>query len=405
MDTQTRKFFDIISMMLDEQRACLPEETTDWAFLSQTARKQNLLPLFFEAADTYEAYKKSEVYEKDRLDTWGMVTSQIQRSAAFTDIYEKITAEGIYPIVLKGIVCRQLYGAWGEHRPSGDEDILVEIKDFPRVRAILEREHYRCSVSEISGRTLEELQEISFYNPQMNLNLEVHTNIIGKETESRVQMNHFFDKVHEHAVKMQIYGIEMKVLEPTESLLFLILHAYKHFLNRGVGLRPVIDILLYYREYKQQIAKEYLQEALRACRAENFWLDVQYIGTQYFRLTDEKPARVCTPEALLQDMLQAGTFGGREKADHIAANINLAAENSLQRTGKLYTLFRAAFSTKQVLMAGYPYLAEKPWLLPAVWVKRWLKFLRYAKKDVWKLSKTILQKSSARIEVIKKYKK
>ena len=31
--------------------------------------------------------------------------------------------------------------------------------------------------------------------------------------------------------------------------------------------------------------------------------------------------------------------------------------------------------------------------------------LKYAKKDVWKLSREILQKSSARMEILKKYKK
>ena len=135
--------------------------------------------------------------------------------------------------MMKGIICRQLYGELGEHRPSGDEDILVEVSDFPKVQEILEREHYVCSIPDMTECGLEQIQEISFYNSEQRLKLEVHTNIIGKENDNRVQMNRLFQNVHEHGQIIQIEGVNIKVLEPTESLLFLIVHAYKHFQNRG----------------------------------------------------------------------------------------------------------------------------------------------------------------------------
>ena len=426
MDTRTNNFLKILRLIFDEQTELLLEEPVDWVQLSETARNQNLLPLFFEAANRFETYAKSEDYEtsetsetsakfdtyassaayaKDQFDTFTMVAEQIQRSSAFIDIYEKMTEQGIYPIVLKGIVCRQLYGEFGEHRPSGDEDILIEVKDFPKVKEILEQEHYICSIPDMTERGLNQIQEVGFYNPEQRLHLEVHTNIIGKESDNRTRMNSLFWHVHEHGQLIQIDGIDIKVLEPTESLLFLILHAYKHFQNRGVGIRQMIDILLYYREYKHVIQIEELQAALKICEAESIWQDIRYIGYQYLGLCDEKPEQVCCPEVLLQDMMQAGVFGGQEKSDYMAANVNLSLENTAYKQGKAYTLIRSAFPSRQILLGGYPYLEEKPWLLPVVWGKRWFKFIRYAGKDVWKLIREILQKSSARMEIIKKYKK
>lgn len=405
MDAQIRSFLKILRMNFDEKTVSLMPEPADWAVLSELARKQNLLPLFFEIANRFNDYVKSDGYAKDQLDTFVMVAEQIQRSSAFIDIYETITEQGVYPIVMKGIVCRQLYGELGEHRPSGDEDILVEVKDFQKVKEILEKEQYICSVPNITERSLEQIQEISFYNSDHKLNLEVHTNIIGKENEERERMNGLFRNVHERGQVIQIDGADMKVLEPTEALLFLIVHAYKHFQNRGVGIRQVLDILLYYREYKNEIAMDKLRDALKICRAESFWMDILYIGNRYLGLYERQPEWICCPEELLQDMMQAGVFGGREKSDFVAANVNLALENGTHKHGKIHTVVRAAFPSRQVLLAGYPYLGDKPWLLPVVWGKRWFKFLRYAKKDVWKLSREILQKSSARMEIIKKYKK
>ena len=130
MDTQISNFLKILRRIFDSQKELLLDEPVDWAFMSNTARKQNLLPLFFEAAFMLDDYQNSNVYEKDQLDTFTMVAAQIQRSNAFVEIYKKITAHGIFPIVMKGIVCRQLYGELAEYRPSGDEDILVEVKAY-----------------------------------------------------------------------------------------------------------------------------------------------------------------------------------------------------------------------------------------------------------------------------------
>lgn len=403
MDVQISNFLKILRRIFDIQKELLLDEPVDWAFLSNTARKQNLLPLFFEMTFMLEDYRNSNVYEKDQLDTLAMVAAQIQRSNAFVEIYKKITAHGIFPIVMKGIVCRQLYGELGEYRPSADEDILIEVKDFPKVKDILEQENFVCSFPDITERELTRIQEVSFYHSEQKLSLEVHTNIIGKENEERELMNSFFQNIHEHGQIIQVYGIDVKVPEPKESLLFLILHAYKHFQNRGVGIRQIMDILLYYREYKGYICMESLREALKTCSAEKFWKDILYIGNQYLGLCKEMPENPCCPEELLQDMIHTGVFGGQERMDHVAARMNLAVGGDARRQSKLYRLFRAAFPTKGVLMAGYPYLAEKPWLLPIVWVKRWVKFIRYAGKDVWKISGEILQKSTVRMKMVEKY--
>ena len=220
MDIQVGNFLKIIRMFFDDKKEVSLVEPVDWELLSEIARKQNLLPLFFEAANSIEGYTSTAVYAKDQLDTFAMVTSQIQRSSAFADIYEKIAKQDIYPIVMKGIVCRQLYGEFGEHRPSGDEDILVEVKEFYQVKRILEQEGYECHIPNVTKKELEQLQEVSFYNPEENLMLEVHTNIIGIENVERVQMNDLFQNAHEHGQMIRIYGTEYKKLNQQKHYSF-----------------------------------------------------------------------------------------------------------------------------------------------------------------------------------------
>lgn len=392
-------------MVFDEKKDISLEEPVDWERMSRIAREQNLLPLFLEAACTNEQYAKTSFFVKDQMDTFSMVAEQIQRSNALLEVYEKISAQGIYPIVMKGLVCRHLYGELGEHRPSGDEDLLIEEKDFYIVKEILEQEGYICGRPDITPKELAQVKDVSFRNPMRKLLLEVHTKAIGRANEERTQMNDLFQEAHEHGQMIQINGTDVKSFEPTELLLFLILHAYKHFQYRGVGIRQALDILLCYKEYKDKISMERLHKALKICNAETFWLDILFIGNKYLGITEEIPETTCCPEVLLQDMIEVGVFGKKDMNDCIAASVQLLMGDKKRRHSKLHILLCAAFPAKKVLKENYPLLGEQPWRLPLVWIERWLKFIRYAKKDVWKISNDILQKSSARMETTEKYKK
>ena len=53
-----------------------------------------------------------------------MIAGQVNRTSAFLNLYQELIEGDCKPLVRKGIVCRQLYGEYADHRPSGDEDII-----------------------------------------------------------------------------------------------------------------------------------------------------------------------------------------------------------------------------------------------------------------------------------------
>ena len=83
-------------MIFDDKEDISLIEPVDWNRLSEIARKQNILPLFFEVANSIESYTSTSVYAKDQLDTFAMVAAQIQRSSAFADAYISDCYEGDY---------------------------------------------------------------------------------------------------------------------------------------------------------------------------------------------------------------------------------------------------------------------------------------------------------------------
>ena len=64
------------------------------------------------------------------------VMMQMQRTDGFLRIYQKICETGVRPLVVKGIICRNLYEK-SDYRVSSDEDILVRKEDFAVCDAIL----------------------------------------------------------------------------------------------------------------------------------------------------------------------------------------------------------------------------------------------------------------------------
>lgn len=60
------------------------------------------------------------------------VMQQTVQTSEFMPLNQKLQAAGITPLVVKGIICRNLYPR-PDHRRSGDGDVLIWQNSLPRV--------------------------------------------------------------------------------------------------------------------------------------------------------------------------------------------------------------------------------------------------------------------------------
>ena len=406
MNSQIYNFLEILNAVIDVngyENTVQIQEPMDWEYMSIQARKQNLLPIFVEGAERYDSYRNYSGYARDIQDAMVMVAVQMQKSKAFLDVYTKFLDNGVSPIVIKGIVMRQLYGDYREHRLSGDEDILIRPEEYDKVREILEHEGYSCSRPMLTKQQIEQLHEITFHNEEKDFFIEVHLNIIGKENSTRTYMNDVFADAFEKTEILEIDGVPLSVMNPTQTFLYLVFHAFKHFQMGGMGIRPMLDILLYKEAYNDQIIMEDIEEPLRKTHADIFLRDMMWIGNKYFKKSYEAVPGCC-PEELLEDFIESGIFGGSHKTDALAKNIHFSLSTFGEKRGKIHALVVGAFPPRGQLMEPYPYLVEKPWLLPYAWIQRFIKFKKYAGKDMGRLVRETLQKVDRRESILKKYK-
>ena len=294
--------------------------------------------------------------------------SQLQY-AAFLNLILDLRARGLEPLVVKGAICRALYPK-PLLRTSVDDDLLIPADRAPAFHGALLELGLICDGSDSDPETAGEL---SYHRPDSPLYIELHKELFDRESPVFSGWNGYFSGAEDRSVPFQAQDVVLKTMCPTDHLLFLILHAFKHFLFSGFGLRIISDIALFAREYAGEIDFDAVCRACGELRclpfaAASFRIAEKYLGIQ-------APAAFSAVEVdegpLLEDVLEAGIHGQYIDRLH-SANITLqtvAADRQGER-GKKSGLRASLFPSARQLQGRYPFLKRRPWLLPAAWVRR-----------------------------------
>ena len=165
----------------------------------------------------YKDFITAPEYLKTIADTIGSVACQAARTASFLDLYQAFEDAGLAPIVMKGILCRVLYGKYQDHRPSSDEDILIRQEDFPLLCQVMASKGFTAENDTVTPQMLETLQEITFYDRQGGLHIEVHTNPMGHNTYVHQKMNTYFKDVFSKKFCVTIDGTKIWTMRPNRS--------------------------------------------------------------------------------------------------------------------------------------------------------------------------------------------
>ena len=342
----------------------LPDD--DWAQLLQLAQAHQVLPLFCQSLSPAPA---GVTDLKSALRR--QVARQTMRTHAFFTTYLQLLEAGVRPLVVKGIACRALYPQ-PDLRPSSDEDLLIAPEQFDATRQLLTSLGFQES-----GAGL----ELTFRHPVSGLRMEIHGAAFPGQEQAYGHWNAVFEGVFSRAIRLTVCENTVWTPSHDDHMLYLILHALKHFLHSGVGIRQVCDICLYANAYGSLIDWPKLLDRCRSLRAEQFAAALLQIGSAYLTFD---PDIACLPlcwrsitvdaEPLLRDILSAGLYGDATADRKHSSNLTLDAAS-----GKKASLPRTLFPSRSRLLAQYPYLQRQPYLLPVAWAQRLWRYGRSVK--------------------------
>ena len=402
-------FLAILKAVLKGQRPAIQQNISpeQWQALFHMAGIHNVLPLFYEAVhDQPSLGGQQELLASVKWQVRQLVILQTLRTGEFLELNAKLRAVGVKPLVVKGIVCRNLYPQ-PDHRPSSDEDVLIPAEQFTLCHSVLT--DFGMTTTE-AEETLADVYEVPYRKAGSPLYVELHKSLFPPESEAYGDLNRFFADADRRAVDMEIQGCSVSTLGHTDHLFYLICHAFKHFLHSGFGIRQVCDIILYANAYGKNVDWKWMMEACKEIRAEKFAAAIFAIGKNHL---DFEPQQACYPESwqeirvdelpMLEDLLSAGLYGSASMSRKHSSNITLDAV-AAQKQGRKARggLAASVFPSAAKLEGRYPYLKKHPYLLPVAWCSR---LWSYGKENRNKDNKAAdaLKIGSERIELMKHY--
>lgn len=403
MTPQHEQFLNILRSALTGQPPVCPDGFTDgdWNSLMQLAAAQKLLPLTADAVHAVPGARAA--LDRNRSFIRQQVMVQALKTDEFLKLYRFLDQAGIRPLVVKGILCRSLYPK-PDLRPSADEDLVVPPEQFAAARQAIESFGMVC-VSQNQDR-----EELAFRKPDSPLYIELHSALFPDGGAAYGRWNGLFSHVFDRAAPVEVQGTAILAPEPTDHLLYLIGHALKHFLHSGFGIRQICDLCVFAETYGRRIDWNQVAEGCEQLHARAFTASMLRIGGRYLGFDPEKagiPAELLgdideTP--MLDDLLSGGVYGTASKARVHSSTVTLAAA-SADREGKQAraSFLPSLFPSAKRLEGRYPFLKDKPWLLPAAWGMRMISYGRELRTNPDSSAVEAAQIGAQRVELLRFY--
>ncbi len=326
----------------------------------------------------------SEVYLKLEKTFLSNVALNIQKIEFNLSSLKKLEEHGIKCAILKGITISRFY-AMPETRVSSDMDILIDSADEGKAVKILTDLGYDCEERAKNDHHMKA-------NHKKGGLLEVHVALHSVPTndiilDDEIRYDEEFYRLPDGTYTL---GIQ-------DNLIYLSAHLIKHLVNDATGVRQMMDLLLYMKEYENEIDWDKYNSLMKKLGYDTLIRVIKGIGVKYFKMEfADAITEGCGFEELLEDCEIGGVFARNEKE-----RAQFFSIYTKRRSGKgtfSYLLFRAFKSERSVfalifppveaIKERFPYVKKNPLLLPIGWAHRFIQIaLKTSGKDVAKTEK------------------
>lgn len=322
------------------------------------------------------------------------VSIQTMKTESFLNVYKKLREKNLNVLVVKGLVLRNIYPI-PDNRPSNDEDLYVELKDYEAAKEVFLENGYMIVKESDMETTLANNSGVS---------IELHTSLFSEDNKAYGNYQEYFKDGFKDVLVHNINGVEVLSLNHENHYLFLILHFIKHFFHGGIGIRQVLDLIIYAESFGEYIDWNKIYKILENNRVLHLYENVIAIAEEYLGFNTDKvmlpknyDKNNCDYQALLDDIIDAGVFGQSTAERKHTATMTL---NALSDEGKS-NVFKSIFPTFNEMKGKFEYLNKYPFLLPIAWFTRIFNYIFDKKQGD---SKKTIELGNERIELLKKYK-
>lgn len=362
------------------QADAIPEGDADWPAVLRESIQQTVFPQVYAAAADVLPDAIRGALEKRYFQA---LTKNLNIIDAHHRIHTLLSGAGIPYTVLKGCASGAYYPE-PSLRMMGDVDVYVRRTDLERVRQLLLE----------NGCTQEITDHPNHWVFRMNgVEVEVHWAVTGVPAADDGTIAAFLSDLIETSSVRRVCEQEVCLPDDFHHGLVILLHTVSHMTAGGVGLRHLLDWLVFQFSMTEEVFLHLFEEPLRQIR---LWRFVQVLGAVGARFFSCPAWESCAgiPEELtldlILDLFEGGNFGNKNP-DRL--NQSKLLRNNETRQVKGGSGFGHAFAfLNQRAKALMPAAERHPILLPIAWIRvliRRNRDVKTGKQPKLRLKKTI----------------
>ncbi len=208
-------------------------------------------------------------------------------------VFAELEKAGIWYVPLKGIIMKDLYPQIGM-RQMCDNDILFDKSKANEVRHIMEKLGFTTEVFDGDNHD-------TYHKPPV-CNFEMHTALFLPQYGETI--NDYFEKIDGRIIQdsdsSHRYHFSME-----DFYLYFLSHGHKHFNQGGIGLRFLVDVYVYNKEYGDKIRKQYIDYECKKLSIIDFENKIRELA--FAVLNGNKLSQKA--RMLLDYMIFSGTYG------------------------------------------------------------------------------------------------
>lgn len=294
------------------------------------------------------------VMKKWRQDRDKAIRKNILLNAERERILSFLESIGCWYMPLKGSLLQYDYPKFGMRQMS-DNDLLVDPEKSAWIRDFMVENGYSCEQF-LQGHHDE-------YNRKPVYNFEIHRSLF--RAEEAPLLAEYYDNIRQRCEKDSENGFGYH-MSRSDFYIYLMVHAYNHFQESGIGIRHLLDVYVFLSKYEKEMDSAYVHRELEKLGAVKFERWCARMAGVLFSQPCREPDLMEEDLDLLDAFFCSGAHGTEEQL------LQKSYEKFAESTGDSrfrYFLHRM-FPSQELLGVMYPVVKKHGWAIPFIWIYR-----------------------------------
>ncbi len=326
--------------------ATLPSDV-DWNAVFEIGKVHKLTPLIYSGISKSNIEIPADVQESVDKALFSYFFADQTQMAELKRLQKAFEEAGVEYMPVKGVLLKPLYPST-DFRPMGDADILVKISQKEKafeVMQLLGYQHLGDSAHE-------------FIFGKAGMHVELHKCLVPPYNEDFY--SYFGDG---WKLAKQVGDTSRYELSDNDHYIYMFTHFAKHYRDGGISALHLVDFWIY--KQNKNLDEEYIRRELAELSLEKFYENIMATVEVWFG----NGAQNEMSDFVTDRIFSNGAWGTKETTMQ-------AKGAKAAKLGK-NAVIQLVFPSAERLQYRFPVLEKHKYLLPAMWVIRWLDVLMF----------------------------